>query len=109
MNDKKISKMKFFTSVSGGSLSRIIHVLNDTGVLSSEKSMFSPKKWRSLMGKGKLGRIIARGSAMGMFPLIAIAEAIFSSRQILVPVTNPFFLPHLIVAMRKFHRCQLSL
>src|SRR5690606_31929041 len=71
-------------------------------------SSLKPTLWRELMSQGPLGRVKARLRGMVVFPLRSVSRAMLSSEDtVLVPTTNPFFLPALLVASRGLHGRQV--
>ena len=59
--------------------------------------------WRRQMGSGRLGRLRARLEAFLVFPLTASWKATRWPKAILIPTTNPFFLPWVLTATRPLH------
>ena len=66
---------------------------------------FSPETWRRLMSAGKTGRLRARIGAMAAFPMQAIASAGTNEVRVVVPTTNPFYLPFALVITQALHGC----
>jgi glycosyltransferase involved in cell wall biosynthesis len=50
------------------------------------------------MNLGTTGRLMARAIVMGVYPMIAMEQSARRRDTLLIPTTNPFFLPHLLVA-----------
>ena len=109
---KHSSVFHLFSSVGGGPLQRVAEELKRRGVAARLHSLFSPESWRALFGRGRCGRIAARLLAFGAYPVQALARAVAASfaarpleKPVLVASTNPFFLPHFLVATKALHRC----
>jgi lipopolysaccharide/colanic/teichoic acid biosynthesis glycosyltransferase len=66
--------------------------------------MFEPADWRKLMGGSRLDRLRARAGSTLWFPMKMLLDALGASDSVVVPTTNPFFLPALAVATRWLHR-----
>lgn len=96
-------KTVFYSCVNGGPIERVARALSKLNIDAQEKSLFTTKRWRSLMNKGALGRLAARASSMGIFPSLAVLDAVKKERSCLIPTTNPFFLPHVLVAFGALH------
>lgn len=90
--------------VGGGPMERLVRRLIERGVSARFLAGASPDRWRCLMRGGASGRVCARIGAMIGFPIRALFDAFFCRGSLLVPTTNPFFLPVLLVAVRPFHR-----
>lgn len=110
MHFKTIEKM--FSSVGGGPLQRMMTEMKKRGQSARLTPILSPEQWRDLFRKGTAGRLAARALTFGAYPLMTLAEAIKLSlkakpleKPILVVSTNPFFLPHFLVAAKPLHRC----
>ena len=106
--------LKTFSSVGGGPLARMVSVIQSRTYQAKEVYALSPEQWRSLFSKGKWGRLLARGLSFGAFPVMTLAQAIQASltakpleKPVLITSTNPFFLPHFMVATRFLHRCSV--
>jgi len=85
-------------------MERLAHQLRQRGLEARVRARYSPERWRALMGSGARGRASARLGAMLGFPMAALCDAVTRRSQVLVPTTNPFFLPALLVAFRWLHR-----
>lgn len=107
--------VKFLSCVGGGPHERVVEALRNLGEDAGTHEILSAEGWRRCFGRGKLGRLVARGLGFGVFPVLALGHALKQScvgvsgrplsRPMLVATTNPFFLPHVLVATRRFHRC----
>lgn len=93
----------FFSFVDGGPIKRIVDTLQKANASIELIKLFKHGVWRSWMNKGRIGRIIARMAAFTIFPAKALYTASKHTEGILVPTTNPFFLPHLLVATSAWH------
>ena len=103
MRDTKFNNtIYFFSFVNGGPIDRIVDTLN-TNVSCKLIKLFNHGSWRFWMNKGRIGRIAARLAAFAIFPAKALYIASKHNEGILVPTTNPFFLPHLLVATSAWH------
>jgi len=88
-------------------MERLARRLTEEGLPTSVLAGKTPSQWRCLMTAGLLGRLRARAGAFLLFPLMAVGAALRSRAEILVPTTNPFILPHLLVLTRPLHRCKV--
>ncbi|MCK9462243.1 MAG: hypothetical protein M0R80_21665, partial [Proteobacteria bacterium] len=98
-----MKKVAIFSCVGGGPMERLVRSLEAGGQSARTESLFSPERWRDLMHRGPLGRAAARAGAMGVFPARTAIRAAFLSDRFLVPTTNPFFLPLVLVATGAWH------
>lgn len=106
-----------FSSVGGGPLARLRDSLKKREQKSDMLSLLGPESWRKLFKSGKAGRALARGLTFAVYPLASVGRAIYEStlaqhghgleKPVLVATTNPFFLPHLLVATKPLHRCSV--
>ena len=87
----------------GGPMQRLADALQRRGQKAEVKSLFTQDRWRELMTRGAVGRIQARLSAFVRFPVEAVADACKLEPTVLVPTTNPFFLPFVLVVTRPLH------
>ncbi len=85
--------------VGGGPMERLARHLPGA----STHAAFSPQSWREAMASGRTGRLRARARAFGLYPLLALEEAMREPGGILVPTTNPFFLPAWLLVTRPVH------
>ncbi len=92
------------SSVGGGPMERLARKLQDCRIPARIVNGQSPERWRALMASGTAGRMRARIGAMIAFPLRALSDSILRRGSVLIPTTNPFFLPALLVATRPLHR-----
>lgn len=90
--------------VSGGPMDRLVTVLTEGGTRARVAASYTPERWRKLMASGSLGRLRARFGSFVFFPFRALWTAIFRRGATLVPTTNPFMLPTILVATRWLHR-----
>lgn len=107
--------VRFFSAVGGGPHMRVVKALQKRGLSAENVELFSPQQWRACFAKGKLGRLAARGLSFGAYPLLALFHACRMSasntvghptqKPLLVATTNPFFLPHFLLATKPLHRC----
>ncbi len=110
MHFKTIEKM--FSSVGGGPLQRVMVEMKKRGQNAVLTPILTPEQWRALFRKGTAGRLAARALTFGAYPFMTLLEAVKLSlkakpleKPILVVSTNPFFLPHFLVATKPLHRC----
>lgn len=101
-----------FSSVGGGPLDRMTEELKRRQQNAKSAPIMTPEQWRSLFSRGTIGRMTARALTFGGYPLQTLFEAVMASMQAkplekatLVVTTNPFFLPHFLVATKPIHRC----
>lgn len=85
-------------------MARLVHRLSERGASARLLAGASPVRWRALMRSGESGRVRARLGAMIWFPIQALYDAFLCRGSLLVPTTNPFYLPVLLLAGRPFHR-----
>lgn len=90
--------------VGGGPMERLARRLGEQGLQAAVLAGATPEKWRGLMASGTFGRVRARLGAFLIFPLRALIAALGRSAEILIPTTNPFYLPFLLVMTRPIHR-----
>lgn len=95
-------RIYFFSFVNGGPIDRIVETLNKN-VCCKMIKLFNHGAWRCWMNKGRSGRIAARLAAFFIFPAKALYIASKHTEGILIPTSNPFFLPHLLVGTAALH------
>ncbi|MBT9559920.1 MAG: sugar transferase [Myxococcales bacterium] len=88
--------------VGGGPMERLARELNARGVTARVGAPLGPAEWRDRMSAGRGGRLRGRLQALLGTPLQALRDA-FREDAVLVPTTNPFFLPAFLVATRFLH------
>ena len=84
-------------------MARLVEVLRTSGQEAELIEDVSAMRWRVMAGAGTVGRIRARLGAMVRFPLKAMGKAFSPHAGVLVPTTNPFFVPVLLVATKALH------
>lgn len=84
-------------------MARLVDSFAEAGLSARVDAQFLPAEWRQKMGAGRVGRIAARLSSLGLFPMQSAAKACLTHHDTLVPTTNPFLLPLALVASRAFH------
>ena len=84
-------------------MERLVRELRSEGMDASVLAEFIPSRWRELMNKGRTGRTWARLKSLTAFPLKTIADATLGGTETVVPTTNPFTLPALMVMSRSLH------
>ena len=107
--------VKLMSCVGGGPMQRIIQAFDEKALPMKLVNALRPETWRSLFSKGTKGRILARLIGYGAFPVQAFFAALKASlievsgsplkKPLLIAITNPFYLPHLMVLTRPLHRC----
>lgn len=90
--------------VSGGPMDRLVDELRAVGAPADVHALYAPERWRALMSAGAFGRLRARLGAFFWFPLRALWASLWQRNSVLVPTTNPFLLPALLVFTRFVHR-----
>lgn len=90
--------------VGGGPIERLKQKLDALGIPSSVFCSYTPEKWRSLVACSPKDRLRARACSMFLFPGQLLANALQNPPSVLVPTTNPFFLPFLAVLTKPLHR-----
>lgn len=105
-------RLRMFSSVGGGPLERMTRRMSGIGLDAKLCAALTPEAWRGLFRRGRGGRLFARALTFGAYPFEALASACLASlkakpleKPILVATTNPFFLPHFLVATKALHRC----
>lgn len=106
---------EIFSSVGGGPHARLAHALDDIGIAAKVHSLFTPESYRKHFKSGAIGRIGTRLASFALEPIGAFASALKASctssaghprhKPVVIATTNPFFLPHFLVATRPLHRC----
>ena len=91
------------SSVGGSAVERIVNALNEKQGKAKQVKLFTPELWRRWMSVGRHGQILARAGAFGVFPALAVVKALIGAEGVLIPTTNPFFLPHLLLATSAWH------
>lgn len=95
--------LQIASSVGGGPMERLAERLRALDVDARVVSSMAPETWRKRLAQGRVGRLVARADAFVRFPLTAVAGAMARGSDVVVPTTNPFFLPWLLVATRPLH------
>jgi glycosyltransferase involved in cell wall biosynthesis len=95
--------LQIASSVGGGPMERLAARLRDVDVDARVVASMAPETWRRRLAAGRVGRLVARADAFVRFPLTAVASAMARGNDVVVPTTNPFFLPWLLVATRPLH------
>ena len=83
-------------------MERLARELSAREVSARVSASLGPEQWRALMASGKAGRLRGRLVSLLGTPLLALRDA-FAEDAVLVPTTNPFFLPAFLVATRFLH------
>ncbi len=94
------------TCVGGGPMERLARALSPSQIGWGQGhvlQMYSSEQWRHHFTSGKWGRSKARFRAFLGFPIKVVLSAIHPRWQVLVPTTNPFHLPLVLVATRWLH------
>lgn len=107
--------VEIFSSVGGGPHARLARALGAIGIPAKVQALFSPESYRSRFKSGAFGRLHTRLASFAIEPIVALVEAVKASctvsagrpckKNIIVATTNPFFLPHFLIATRALHRC----
>ena len=100
MKDERITLM---SSVGGGPMQRLVDALRARGRDAVLHFHYPPGRYRELSSRGRLGRLRARAGAMLRFPLAALRRALDPGAGVLVPTTNPFFMPFFLVVTKALH------
>ncbi len=96
-------KLTLFSCVGGGPMARLAKDLRGRGRAAELRVEMSAERWRELASQGSIGRLRARLKAMVVFPLRAMLTTLEGDVGTLVPTTNPFFVPVLLVATKAIH------
>jgi len=83
-------------------MARLCAALGERGDDAQTFAAFTPKRWRDAMSS-PAGRLRARLEANLLFPLQSLGHALDGPGGQIVPTTNPFFLPLVLVATRPLH------
>lgn len=105
--------LNIFSSVGGGPHERLAKALRDLGADAKTHAAFTPESYREHFKNGSISRLTTRLASFALTPVLAFAQALRAScagaaahqKPIAVATTNPFFLPHFLVATRMLHRC----
>ena len=97
------AKLTLFSCVGGGPMERLVDKVCEAGGDAELVSDVSAMRWRQLARSGRVGRLRARLGAMVKFPLVAVAHTFRDDVGVLVPTTNPFFVPTILVATKALH------
>jgi sugar transferase EpsL len=84
-------------------MERLVRELRTEGLDASVLAEFVPSRWRELMNKGRRGRTWARLKSFVSYPVKTLADATFGDTETLIPTTNPFVLPPVLVLSRALH------
>lgn len=93
----------FLSSVGGGPIERLTQALSPTGSPVRLMTCFTPDRWRSLMAAGTVGRLLARVVTGLYYPAAVTLRTCRERPETVVPTTNPFYLPLLMVLSRRLH------
>jgi len=96
-------RIAVFSCVGGGPMERLADHLRARGQDAVLVTELSAMHWRKLVAAGPRGRLRARLRAMVKFPLKAVAASLTLKDAVLVPTTNPFFVPAILVATKAVH------
>lgn len=100
-----MGSVTIFSCVGGGPMERLARSLRERGDEAVVSARYTGDQWRRRMAAGRTGRLRSRLGAMVAFPVRAVERALRAPRgSVLVPTTNPFFLPLVLVATRPLHR-----
>ncbi|MFT5435065.1 MAG: lipopolysaccharide/colanic/teichoic acid biosynthesis glycosyltransferase, partial [Myxococcota bacterium] len=89
--------------VGGGPMERLAREFEHRGIAAEVFSAYAPKRWRERMNSGRTGRIRARLASFTRFPLQLAWRAMQDDSPVIVPTTNPFILPMVLIATRPIH------
>ncbi len=92
-------RVALFSHVDGGPMERLVRYLAGATVYAT----FTPERWRHAMASGRGARTLARLEAFGLYPWLALGEALRMEGGVLVATTNPFVLPGWLVLTRPLH------
>lgn len=98
---RKRSEVVILSAVEGGPASQLAHMIDSHGLPAECISALTIDRWRGLRHRGRWGSLLARAVVFLMYPPRAIMSA--RGRAACIPTTNPFFLPGLLIATRRFH------
>ena len=95
-------RVLFASSVGGGPIERLARRLRAKWVTAEVIERFSAEAWHARMGSGSAARLGARLQTFIEFPGQVLARA-RGPDTVLVPTTNPFFLPLICIATKPLH------
>lgn len=84
-------------------MQRLAQRLSSPGVDARVQAGMPPERWRELLSQGRGGRIWARLEAFIRFPAQVVVDATLGDGEVIIPTTNPFFLPYVVVGTRHLH------
>ncbi len=90
--------------VGGGPMERLAFRLEEIGREVAVGCRYGADDWRERMSAGRGERVRTRLGSLLAFPISAVLSAAGARHSIVVPTTNPFFLPGLLVGTRWLHR-----
>lgn len=90
--------------VGGGPMERLAAALPAHGCEARLIQQFTPETWRWLISNGSAGRFASRLVSHAGFPVHTLFQAALRPSRVLVPTTNPFILPTVMVLGRGIHR-----
>lgn len=90
-----------YSSVGGSLIESLINAY--PGKVAEVASRFPLEKWHKVLTSGLSKRVWGRINTTVIFPAQVVSSAFWTKADILVPTTNPFFLPFLLVATKPFH------
>jgi colanic acid biosynthesis glycosyl transferase WcaI len=94
----------FATFVGGGPVDRLASALRAAGAPAEVSALFDAETWRAVLARSLLDRLPTRAKSLLAFPLEMIRHATSVDRAVLIPTTNPFYLPAVALATRRLHR-----
>lgn len=90
--------------VGGGPMERLVDHFAATGRSARLDQGVTAETWRANMARSSAARRKARIASLVGYPISAANRARRDQNAILVPTTNPFVLPALMIATRRLHR-----
>ena len=97
------ARVLVLSSVSGVHLENVERWLSSAGEATRLVSLIDHRRWRRIMAGSPITRILARLAVTFVFPPLAVLASVRSKPEVIVVVTNPYFLPSLVLATRGWH------
>ena len=91
------------SSVSGVHLENVESWLSSAGLRTEIVALLDHDAWRQIMAGGGVRRALTRLAATCAFPFLALWQSIHAKPDVIIVVTNPYFLPSVVLATRRLH------
>ncbi len=84
-------------------MERLANRLSERGLDSEVHADDTPETWRARLRSGRVGHIRTRLRSYVRHPLTSFVRALNPTTRLLIPTTNPFFMPFVMVATKPLH------